>query len=718
MRSPASIFFLVLAGSIFLAACSFPGRLYSPPAQYTIGGRVSGLLGTGLVLLENGGNSLAVGAGATSFTFAGGIVSGGSYNVTISSQPSNPAQTCRMSDASGPVANANIISVQITCTTNVYTISGTVSGLTGTGLVLQDNGGNNLAIGAGATSFTFSTGIASGGSYDVAVSSQASSPSQICGVTAGSGTVTNANIGSVEVTCATSGMLYAIGGTVTGLTGAGGGLVLQDNDGDNLLVNENGPFTFPTMIAGGASYSVTIFAQPSSPPDNCIVLNGSGTVTGTVTSVLVECANSPWTWMKGSDSLNQAGIYGNRGAGAAANTPGARQHAVTWTDLSGNLWLFGGFGYDSAGNLSYLSDLWEYTAGNWVWIGGPSVVNQNGIYGTLRVADSGNVPGARYGAAGWTDRSGNFWLFGGNGLDSVGSGAWLNDLWKYSGGQWTWMGGSQFADQHGAYGTEGVSAASNVPGGRAWPASGIDSSGDFWLFGGQGYDSSSAFVGDLNDLWKYSGGQWTWVSGADLANQLGIYGTQGTPAAGNVPGARIAAAGWSDPSGNLWVFGGTGYISSGSSAGPINDLWKYDGREWTWESGSSFFDEDSVFGTAGVPSPANTPSARVSSGSWVDSSGNLWLFGGTGDTSAGPGDLNDLWEYSGGQWAWVSGSQLPDAAGIYGTQGVPSAGTVPGGRFNPSSHWIDTHGNLWLFGGYGPVVGGGDLNDLWRYTPN
>ena len=46
-----------------------------------------------------------------------------------------------------------------------YTIGGTVSGLSGAGLVLQDNGGNNLPVSAGATSFTFTTAIASGSSF-------------------------------------------------------------------------------------------------------------------------------------------------------------------------------------------------------------------------------------------------------------------------------------------------------------------------------------------------------------------------------------------------------------------------------------------------------------------------------------------------------------------------------------------------------------------------
>ena len=49
-----------------------------------------------------------------------------------------------------------------------YTIGGTVSGLSGTGLVLQNNGGNNLSVSANGR-FTFTTAIASGSTYNVTV---------------------------------------------------------------------------------------------------------------------------------------------------------------------------------------------------------------------------------------------------------------------------------------------------------------------------------------------------------------------------------------------------------------------------------------------------------------------------------------------------------------------------------------------------------------------
>ena len=88
---------------------------FAPTITYTIGGTVSGLSGTGLVLQDDGGNNLAVSAGATSFTFPTAIFSSAMYNVTVLTQPSNPAQTCAVTNGSG-TASANITNIQITCT--------------------------------------------------------------------------------------------------------------------------------------------------------------------------------------------------------------------------------------------------------------------------------------------------------------------------------------------------------------------------------------------------------------------------------------------------------------------------------------------------------------------------------------------------------------------------------------------------------------------------
>ncbi len=436
-----------------------------------------------------------------------------------------------------------------------------------------------------------------------------------------------------------------------------------------------------------------------------------------VTNVLLDCGHNEWTWVTGSQTINQVGTYGTLGTPAAANNPGGRQYPATWTDADGNLWFFGGYGHDSAGNLLPFNDLWEFSAGQWAWMGGPTLAGQNGTYGDLGVASPSNIPGARFEAISWTGADGSLWLFGGNGYDSVGNESPMNDLWKYSGGQWTWMGGSSVGLQNGNYGALGVAAASNVPGGRSGVAIWLDASGNLWLFGGTGYDASNPVGGELSDLWKYSDGLWTWMGGPEVKQQVGVYGTQGAADPNNNPGARWGAFNWADASGDLWLFGGYGCDSNGSIF-PLNDLWKYSSGQWTWVAGSNVIDQRGVYGTQGIAAANNIPGARWFGATWTDSSGNVWLFGGDGFDSAGnPGLLNDLWKFSGGQWTWVGGSNLGNPQSTFGTQGTPAPGNTPGGRFF-LNRWLDANGNLWLFGGYGESSEAlGNLNDLWKYEP-
>jgi hypothetical protein len=103
----------------------------------------------------------------------------------------------------------------------------------------------------------------------------------------------------------------------------------------------------------------------------------------------------------------------------------------------------------------------------------------------------------------WTDASGKFWLSGGYGLGTATTLGYLNDLWSYNpaAAQWTWVSGASTINQAGTYGTQGTASSSNVPGARDWSISWIDASGNLWLFGGWGYDSTGV-QGELNDLWK------------------------------------------------------------------------------------------------------------------------------------------------------------------------------------------------------------------------
>jgi hypothetical protein len=346
-----------------------------------------------------------------------------------------------------------------------------------------------------------------------------------------------------------------------------------------------------------------------------------------------------------------------------------------------------------------------------VWVSGSSTYNKPGVYGTKGVPFGTNMPGARQEGVSWIDTSDRLWLFGGWGYDINGVDGALNDLWKLDGTYWIWVSGSDTVNQSGVYGTKGTPSLSNVPGARYDSVSWIDESGRMWLFGGAN-DNGDLF----NDLWKYDGTFWTWMSGASVVDQNGVYGTKGVPASTNVPGSRWGSISWIDANGRFWLFGGYGRDSIGST-GNLNDLWKYDGTYWTWVSGSNTINQAGVYGTKGVAASNNVPGAREKSISWIDESGNLWLFGGRiVHLGIGIDFLNDLWKFDDANWTWVSGSNDVNQPGSYGTKGIPSGTNVPGAR-GWSISWIDSSGNFWLFGGSGYDSSGtlGKLNDLWEY---
>ena len=456
-------------------------------------------------------------------------------------------------------------------------------------------------------------------------------------------------------------------------------------------------------------------------------LLASGCGGGGITTPAPSPANE-WTWISGSNTLNAGSVYGTQGTASTANVPGAREYAVSWSDNSGNLWLFGGY---SGSGPDYLNDLWEFSPASkeWTWVSGSNTGNAVGVYGTQGTASAANVPGARVSAVSWTDSSGNLWLFGGEGYISNDTVGFLNDLWEFSlaNKEWTWVSGSNTINAGGVYGAQGTASTANVPGARLGAVSWIDSGGKLWLFGGASQTVGGIRV--LNDLWEFNPAnkEWTWVSGSNVVNSFGVYGTEGIASQNNVPKSRMSAVSWIDGSGNLWLFGGIGYDTSGSgNLGDLNDLWEFTtaNKEWTWVSGSNAISARGVYGTKGTASTANVPGARDEAVSWTDGSGNLWLFGGN-STHLDSGEFSDLWEFNPAnkQWTWVSGSNMGNAAAVYGTQGTASASNVPGARWRAVS-WTDSSGQMWLFGGDGFGtnnfgLGGtsGDLNDLWRYKP-
>ncbi len=294
------LFVCIPVGALALAACSNGrgsldnddpgggGQQQAGP-KVTIGGSVAGLAGQGLVLQNNGADDLVVSANG-SFSFKTAVDTGSPYNITVRTQPASPSQGCAVVNAAG-TATANVTNVTVTCSTGTFSVGGSVSGLAGSGLVLRNNGSDDLSI-ASNGSFTFATELPSGTAFDVTVVTQPTRPSQTCTVADAAGTIGSGDVRTVKISCATTS--FAIRGTVSGLQGSG--LVLRNNSGDDVGVQTDGGFAFPTLIPSGSPYQVTVATQPTGPTQACSVQNGSGSVADrNVENVVVTCALPQFT---------------------------------------------------------------------------------------------------------------------------------------------------------------------------------------------------------------------------------------------------------------------------------------------------------------------------------------------------------------------------------------------------------------------------------------
>ena len=168
-----------IAASLLFTACD--SDLNLSLTTYTIGGTVSGLSGSGLVLQnlsgENESISLAISSNG-SFAFAPRIANGTAYAVTIRSQPVNPAQICSVSNGSGTLMGSDVTNVMISCEQSarfayvanklsnnisayaVNSASGTLTAIAGSPFVSTGSGPESVSVGPGGN-FLYVTNSAS-----------------------------------------------------------------------------------------------------------------------------------------------------------------------------------------------------------------------------------------------------------------------------------------------------------------------------------------------------------------------------------------------------------------------------------------------------------------------------------------------------------------------------------------------------------------------------
>lgn len=257
-------------------------QVYDVRNVAAVAGEVNGLEGNGLVLRNNGLDDLPVATDGP-FAFVTPIAVGNDYSVTVANQPTGPSQTCTVSDGSGTITVAGVSDVIVICETDRFTVGGNVTGLAGSGLVLRNNGGDDLAV-TGNGSFVFETALSDGTDYNVTVGSQPEEPTQFCSVDFGVGTMVGGNVTNILVECVEG---YTVGGKAAGL--ALPGMLLELDGRSILLIDQDTRFVFPTSLPNGAAYNVSVSIAPDD--HDCTVSAANGTIAGSdADDVYVNCS--------------------------------------------------------------------------------------------------------------------------------------------------------------------------------------------------------------------------------------------------------------------------------------------------------------------------------------------------------------------------------------------------------------------------------------------
>lgn len=469
----------------------------------------------------------------------------------------------------------------------------------------------------------------------------------------------------------------------------------------------------------------------------------------------LHAQSGDWTWMKGLPYViggvnDSFGVYGVKGVADTNNVPCPRSKMIYWKDSQGDFWFFGGTGY-----FGWQNDIWKYNiaSNSWTWMNGPQYgTDTAGNAGVMGVPSASNVPQAQtYYDYSWYDKAhDNLWLW--HRSD--------NKLWRYqvTTNMWTWMANMPPTNIV-SFGTQGLEAASNNPGNLSLAVTWCDTSGNLFLFGGQGMNYEyykDISLGNMNfrqlltnNIWKFNTNtqMWTWLKGDSLKDGYGMYltdgynyGTVGVESPNNHMVRCNEASVWQGEDGMVYLSTGRRNYNLTYITGLL-DIFRYNPQtnNWTHMSDGNSYNVTTYCDTSTQPMDRQNGANVTIMGAC--SNDLLWRFGGSVGTSFSfPGNVNvhcyecqtnELFVYhpSNNTWKWVSGASYPDSIPLNaGTKKVPSTSNWPD-AVTGAAMWPDANGNLWIFGGgnnYSYPNGASiptsyalyTSNVLWRYQPD
>ena len=402
-----------------------------------------------------------------------------------------------------------------------------------------------------------------------------------------------------------------------------------------------------------------------------------------------------WTWLQG-DKL--ADVHQSK------TSPGGRSGMTTfWQQDNQAMWMFGGEKKEGK-TPSVTNDLWKLEkSSKWTLVYNGSSSNTD------------EIPAARQLAAGCGIQYTYFVVYGGLGKDEKV----LGDTWIYYKPENKWYILEAMQKKMGV----NVDGNSSGPPARGDAAVWCQDGGNLVVFGGFGSDNKLR-----HDMWVFSLSAMTWTQ-SETSSKL--------PADPSFikhlttyPNGRSGATTWSSGD-NFYMYGGNiqhkNVRSKHLNTGNAGDLWSYSMKasNWTYLSGKKgVCTRAGEFGVKGRASGSNVPGCRRRASAWVDSKGNLWMFGGDGaDVSQESISvfkhsklLSDLWYFNleDISWTWKGGLQAGDQGGHFGEMGKADYDYLPGSRCETM---VWSVGNLFfLFGGVGHDINGngGYLSDIWQ----